>query len=430
MALNLDTSKQFRSVGELADLVRAISLAPKSESEPDWLEWKREADLNERSWQVKIAKCLAGFSNREPIEAKKWAGGCSYLVLGVEPGKVSGVAPVDNAILQAGISRFLGQSVRWSPQYIQHKGHQVLVLVVEPPEHGDQIVAMLTSYQSNKRGESICRKGDVFIRRHGSTDLAGQNDYDMLVRRFAGGAERATDISVQLLKTVTAVAVECRSEEIEAVRCGLERNLLAPLRSASQETSPLSLLASMENRSPDDYRREVASFVTELVPLLPSLAQAMALENRAAGMQLILENGSEHNFADVRVQVVIEGNMWAYRSAEDAQPRLPNAPRKWGSRTVISMPTSPIIRTPNLYGPHIDNSGSSRIEFNDVDLRPSAREELCPIYLVCDAKLEGTTLTANWTATSSSASGVVRGEFPIEVSSRVISLQDLFKIAN
>ena len=48
--------------------------------------------------------------------------------------------------------------------------------------------------------------------------------------------------------------------------------------------------------------------------------------------------------------------------------------------------------------------------------------ELDPVYLVCDVKLAGAMLTAQWTATSSSANGVARGEFPIKVSSEIFSL--------
>ena len=101
MALTLDTSKQFRSITELTELVRAISSAPLSESEPDWLEWKREADLKDRRWHALIAKCIVGFANRDPIVAKLWAGGCSYMVVGAEPGNVNGVTPIDNANFHA-----------------------------------------------------------------------------------------------------------------------------------------------------------------------------------------------------------------------------------------------------------------------------------------------------------------------------------------
>ena len=427
MPLTLDTSRQFRSINELTDLVQAISLAPLTESEPDWLEWKREADLSDRRWHVLIAKCIAGFANRDPIVAKRWAGGCSYLVVGAEPGNVNGVSPIDNADLHAGVSRFVRETVRWSPQYIQHDGKLVLVVTVEPPEYGGQIAAMLTSYQSHERGTGGCREGDVFIRRHGKTDLAGQEDFDMLLRRFASGEERASGISVQALDTVTAVPVSCSTDDIATWRQRRESELLAPLGLSTRDGIGSARLVSSDNRSPDEYRRQVASYLAGLSSLLPSMARASALRDRDPSLQLVVVNETEHNFAGTRVEVAIEGDVWAHRSAEDAQPKMPRPPLKWGSANLtsaiaFSIPDFMTTPTLDIWGPHIDNSGSTSVEFSDVDLRPGARENLDPIHLVCDAKLAGATLTAKWTATSSGASGVARGEFPIKVSSEIFSL--------
>ena len=74
MALKLDTSRQLRSVSELTNLVHAIASAPSTESEPDWLEWKRQADLSDKKWHARIAKFIAGFANRDPAVAKLKAG--------------------------------------------------------------------------------------------------------------------------------------------------------------------------------------------------------------------------------------------------------------------------------------------------------------------------------------------------------------------
>ena len=426
MALTLDTSRQFRSIEELDGLVHAISLAPLSESEPDWLEWKREADLSDRRWYALIAKCIAGFANRDPIIAKRWAGGCSYMVVGAEPGNVSGVAPIDNANLHAGISRFVRQTVRWSPQYIQYEGKQVLVITVEPPEHGDQIVAMLTSYQSHERSANVCRKGDVFVRRQGSTDLAAQEDFDMLVRRFAASAEQASGINVEVLEPVTAVAAGCDPDDITTWYERQERALLEPVELGTHDGLGSLVWPILENRSPDEYRRQVALYLAQMTPVIPIMARALALVDRAPNMQLVVINETEHNFTGVRVEVSIEGEVWAYRSAEDAQPEMPNPPRKWLSEwrlgPEIYVPNISRLTSADLLGPYIDNSGSARIEFHDVDLRPSEQVKLDPIHLVCDAKLAGATLKAQWTATSSSARGIARGEFPIEVSSEIVSL--------
>lgn len=423
MPLAIDTSRQFRSINELGNLVKVISLAPPSESEPDWLEWKREADLSDRRWHALIAKCIVGFANRDPVVAKQWAGGCSYMVIGAEPGNASGVAPVDNAILHAGISRFVRQTVRWNPQYIEYEGNQVLVITVEPPEFGDQIVAMLTSYQSHERGFSVCREGDVFIRRQGKTDHAVQEDFDMLVRRFAGGAERARGINVRALGTATAVPVECNSDVIAALVKRQERELLAPLERGSTYGFALSALLTFENRSPDEYRHQVELYLARLTSSFPSIAHASALKDRDPNLQLSVVNDTEHNFAGVRVEVRIEGDVSAYGSAEGSHPKMPKPPSKWGSEPKIFMPTPMVMPGLEIRRPRIDNSGPTSIKFPDVDLRPGQRVVLDPIHLVCDSELAGATLTANWTATSSSASGIARGEFLIKVSTEIFALK-------
>ena len=261
-------------------------------------------------------------------ESKQWAGGCSYLVIGAEPGNIRGVSPIDNENFHAGVSRFVRETVRWSPQYIQHEGKQVLVITVEPPEYGDQIVAMLTSYQSHERGTYGCRKGDVFLRRYGRTDLAGQEDYDMLVRRFAASSEQASGISVQILDTVTAIPVACGSDDITTWCERQEHALLASLEQDTHSGIGSALLANLEKRSPDEYRRQVASYLTQMASLIPSISRAMAIMDRAPSMQLMVINETEHNFTGIRVEVAIEGDIWAYRSAEDAKPEIPSPPRK------------------------------------------------------------------------------------------------------
>ena len=327
MALTLDTSKPFRSISELTQLVRAIEAAPLKESEPDWLEWKREADLGDRWWHAQIAKFIAGFANRDPVTAKRLARGCAYLVIGVEPGNVAGVNPIDNANLDAGISRFVRPTVSWSPQYIQYHGKEVLVLTIEPPEYGDQIVAMLADFQSPKG--NVCRKGDVFIRRHGRTDIATQEDYDMLVERFGADSRVVDDLQVHALSPVTAVPVACGPSE---VREWLRRKEIELRLSDQQALVPVLF----ESRSPDEYRAEVASYLSVVAPLLPDMARAEALLNIPPSMQLLLMNETERNFSAARVEVSIGGNVWAYGSEEHARPDISAAPREWAESTWIS----------------------------------------------------------------------------------------------
>ena len=421
MALLLDISRQFRSIDELAKLVEAIVAAPSTESEPDWLEWKREADLSDRRWQATIAKFIAGFANRDPMVAQRSAKGCAYLVIGAEPENLVGVDPIDNAQLLAGVSRFIGGVARWYPQYIDISGKSVLVIIVEPPNHGDGIVAMITAYQPHN-GRSVCRDGDVFVRTHGSTGLAKQADFDMLTQRFAANALQARAMRIEPRDPVTAVAVSCGPDEVDAWLKREGSILLAPMGRRTATRFSTAALLGMENRNEDDYRHQVASYLAKTKPLLQAKARADALVGRDPNMRLTLINETDRNFAAVRVEVSIEGTVAAYSSAEDAEPDLPNPPLQWGElNPLLGIPYIPPFVPPDFHGPYIDNCGSTQIVFDDIDLRPGAVETLEPIYLVADAILAGSTFKASWKATSTSTSGIALAEFAIEVSSKVIS---------
>lgn len=338
MALDLDTSRQLRSLSELADLVEAIATAPSTESEPDWVEWKSEADLTDRKWQARIAKLIAGFANRNPAVAKLQAGGCGYLVIGVEPGTVAGITPVDNAILHDGVSRYIGTAPRWSPRYVAHTGQQVLVITIEPPEFGDRITSILREY-TDQTGTSECRAGDVPVRRSGKTVHASQADYDMLTERFAASqAQASSGLTVEAIETVVAIPVAWGTNETEMWLRQQRTTLLTPLqRRMDDSLDPLvsrALLGVSDGRRPEQYVEEVESYLADAAALLPDMARAVALKNRTPGMRLAVVNQTEHNFAAVEVEVSLDGDLWAFQDEDDARPEMPDVPRQGGSRTV------------------------------------------------------------------------------------------------
>ena len=425
MALVLDTSRDFRSVEELTQLVKAISEAPPDESEPDWLEWKREGDLKDRKWHARIAKAIAGFANRDPAVASRQAGGCAYLVIGAEPENVAGIKPVDNAELNAGVSRFVRSSVRWNPQYVGFKGQQVLVITVEPPNYGDPITAILTEYGTGGRKSRVVGEGDVFVRYSGSTGRATQDDYDMLVQRYAAVREQLTGITVDAIGTVSAVPVAYGTEEIEAWCLRRKESFPQPILWPGGAI----LGTPLDDRSISEYMAEVDAYIYEAASLLPQAAHAVAIDDRGApGMALRLTNGTERNFRAVRVQVVVEGDVFAYLSAEEARPFMPGPPRQWGTLPGPRIVRPPLPLTTETFlssieessDPYIDNSNPTTIVFPDVDLRPSESVKLYPIHLVTAGVLARTALFAKWSATSSSADSVALGEFPIEVSPETV----------
>jgi hypothetical protein len=107
VALNIDTSRPLLRPSELIALVRAVEAA-QPEDEHLWIEWKSSLDLNASAGQAHVAKAILGFANRHPATAAQHAGGYAYMLVGVQPGQISGVQPIDPATLTARIDVAVG----------------------------------------------------------------------------------------------------------------------------------------------------------------------------------------------------------------------------------------------------------------------------------------------------------------------------------
>ena len=95
MTLAVDNTKAVRSRQARVALVTAILDAPAGEQETNWLEWKGRLDLTARATEAVVAKAVIGLANRDPEMAARAMEGCAYLVVGVEPGELTGVTPID-----------------------------------------------------------------------------------------------------------------------------------------------------------------------------------------------------------------------------------------------------------------------------------------------------------------------------------------------
>ena len=100
MVLDIDTSQALRTADELTALIRAIYDSDGAvDEETPWVEWKGTLPLDKPAGQFPIAKAILGFSNRDPERARTACDGVAYMVVGVGPGSVDGVTPVDGATL-------------------------------------------------------------------------------------------------------------------------------------------------------------------------------------------------------------------------------------------------------------------------------------------------------------------------------------------
>ncbi len=135
--LNIDTTQQPRSPGQLRDLVRAV-VAAGAADENEAIEWKGTLDLSTKAGLAHVVRAILGFANREPIAARRAFGGLAYLVVGAQPGAWVGIPEMDLADLDNKMRTYLGDpSPRWSAYWVHEGSAACLVVIVEPPEPGD-----------------------------------------------------------------------------------------------------------------------------------------------------------------------------------------------------------------------------------------------------------------------------------------------------
>jgi hypothetical protein len=120
----------------------------------------------------------------------------------------------------------------------------------------------------------------------------------------------------------------------------------------------------------------------------------------------------------------------AYFDADEAEyeldAELPTPPRPWGpfrrrptdyasllGQSNVTFPLS--HQYPVMRRGHIDNSGSARIVFEPVHLRPDYRVNLAPIHVIvpADECVGSASVSADWYATSTSVSGSARGTLTV-----------------
>jgi hypothetical protein len=125
--LGVDLSRTARSLEERTAVVRAVAAAPSGELETDWIEWKSDRDLSATDGRSAAAKSILGFGNRQPELATRYAGGCAYFLVGVQPGSLSGTVVRDAADIEQWLSSYVAKSQpQWSVDYIDVDGRSVL----------------------------------------------------------------------------------------------------------------------------------------------------------------------------------------------------------------------------------------------------------------------------------------------------------------
>jgi len=446
--LDLDVGRPLRGVGDLEDLV-AYVVAANPNNETNWLEWKCGLDLTVADGRFSVAKHILGFANRDPDAARHHVGGLGYLVLGAEAGNVPGQAPIDPADLVAGIRNYVdNQGPKWSPLWVSHGGAEVLVITIEAPEWGDDIHTLQHGYQG-------FHAGWVFVRHPGRTDPASPQDMRMLSARLSRRPPQPVEL--RLLPPEEPICrLDTSPEQVEAW-LELERGrLLAPLqaeemrRLAAEQRGRLGAAVNFigipgllgatqrmvetmgglpglgrrveEDRSPDEYRREIEEYLGEARPALVPATVRRFLTSDCCMFVLRGQNPTDRNLPGLRVELSFEEGVIPMTGIDiDIEAELPVSPRAWGPRTEgglfpFHLPDfghvpglAGMLSTPHFAAPRVEGQ---TVIYSVGHLRPGQRfdEDSVPLLVT---KADADETIAHWSATSTDIDGVAIGELRI-----------------
>ena len=224
VGIPIDTSEPLLFNSDLARLTEAV-LGADPNDEHDWIEWKRRLDLTTTSAQEHIAKHVLGMGNRMVATAAGHMGGYGYILIGVEPGSITGVDTLDPTKLTDAILRYVGtDGPRWNAEYVGVDGHTVLVVVVRPPRHGDPVHTLRHRLAQHEPGR-------VLVRRIGQTNEASPSEHAALVERAKANQNTIT-AAVRAVGDTIQAGPQDLDAQLESALAVEREFLMHPRRSA------------------------------------------------------------------------------------------------------------------------------------------------------------------------------------------------------
>lgn len=432
------------------ELLNAISNSDGTD-ETIWIEHKAGLDPSTKNGGAALAKAIVAFGNREVTTAARYLGGYGLIVVGMEPGSTPGITRIDPAQLRDSVDRFIAAPAPgWDSSHHTFQDKTVLVVTVDPPCEGDPVFVIGKAGGDPKAGESI-RDGAIYVRRPGKSEIATSADIRRLeARRDAGLAvKHELDISVGLASTEYAIPWLIDHDATWVDRyVELEKTKLLEALDPTPRTAPgasgvlglvrayprqMDLLGTRqeETRTKDEFRAEVEAWAVKAKKGLPGYLDDLR-HHHASPLAVSVVNNTERNYSQLRVEIHIDGPIWAYASHLD-EPRTVDdlaghQPRAWGPYTrsrlsniaglqqrwresdfSIPMPLPMTVPTVKTTG-----NGKTVITYPEFDLRPRYRATLDEVFLIADHRFAGMT-TARWIATAVNVDVLAEDTFPIQI---------------
>lgn len=361
--------------------------------------------------------------------------GVAYLLVGVEPGQLLGVTPVDDSQLTPGVETYCGRGPRWAPTYIEIEGRAVLVVTMEAPAWGDPIHPVRKTFTPAERGQAV-RDGQVFVRHPARTDEATAEDIDMLSRRAARspGDELAVDVGLASEPTPERADLSeaALRDYIEGERARLLEPL-SPVGGRGKGSAVLIRATTGEYRTPDKFRESVDRYISELEEKLSSALAMRAVLHDLGLVELELSNPTDTPFTDVVVELFIplDVGVSVSHDAARAQFNLPEAPLPYGQMTATARLGGYSlegllrpVRVESIWLPEIeDTADGARVIFSATTVRPQGRARLDPVWLIL-SEAAPASVRLRWEATGA-AQKRLRGELDLPARARVWSPAEL-----
>jgi len=412
--------------------VEAVRDAPASEQETNSVEWKGSLDLTTKSALAKIARAVLGFSNRMPDVAARAFGGCAYMLVGVEPGALAGVTPVDAQKLETGLAPYVGPHVQWRPDYIEVGGRSVLIVTVEPPRWGEPAHPVRKTFTDGP--EALLVDGAILVRHHASTGAPTAADIDALNRRAARRGDNPLDVDVVFADATPLRRADLRPETLDAF-VGERREIMLTALKRGTPSGILAFASGLtEYRSEETYRKEVDEYAEALRAALPDVLRARSILHDAGLLQLAVANSTERTFTGVRVELTLPGEIevctWEHEVDKDTE--LPRSPALFGKGNASvhgqSWALADIGRfapVRPLWTPDADSDGSTtKVVFGDKEVRAEGTQTLPDIWLLLDHNASDE-IVVEWQATAREATKRLSGTLTVPVAAALVTPREL-----
>ena len=409
-----------------------------TDTETDWLEWKRALDLTAPAARFEVSRQILGMANRDPGLARRNCGGYGYILVGVEQGAMPGTAQFDPAQLHDGINPYIGATgPAWQPRYIQVDNTTILAIEVEPPRPGDSIHTLKKSYDSFDRGR-------IFVRKNGKTHPAEPEDIENLQQRVQG-AQLDLDLALTghrpiswfdkqaLITTITQIAASEKEAQLRRARQTQAPDAPADAYLRISRTMARAL-DRPDDRTIEQYADEVAQWHTQWTERAPEHWMSAYAAAGHGTCSLSLTNLTDHNFTSVEVCLEIPGAR-VITDLDEVETDLPKMPRPFGQGRwpagIAGLADFDIsaVRVAGLdyvQTVWVENDDDGAFVTWDVgDVRPEQTLDTDPLYVLVGEAPSTRQLSVGWRATSTSVSGVARGVIELPLWDRPVPLDSI-----